>query len=62
MNNIFSLAINYNVGSMPTEIGASDLNNDGKQDIIVSNAGSNTISVLLGSGNGRGFHLSPLIV
>lgn len=47
---------------MPTEIGASDLNNDGKQDIIVSNAGSNTISVLLGSGNGGSFHLSPLIV
>lgn len=33
MNSIFSLAVNYNVESIPTDMGASDLNNGDKQDI-----------------------------
>ena len=47
----------YAVGDMPTGIasGVLDLNgtaNDGKLSIVVANSGANTISVLLGNGNG----------
>ncbi len=40
------------VGSGPTEDRVADLDRDGKLDLIVENAGSNTISVLLGNGDG----------
>ena len=40
------------VGSSPSALTAVDLNNDGFVDLAVSNAGSNTISVLLGNGDG----------
>jgi hypothetical protein len=40
------------VGSSPTEDRVVDLNGDGKLDIVLENSGSNTISVLLGNGDG----------
>ena len=40
------------VGSMPLLAAIGDLNNDGMQDVVVSNMGSASFSVLLGSGNG----------
>jgi hypothetical protein len=40
------------VGSNPTEVAAADFNRDGKLDLAVSNYGSETISILLGNGDG----------
>lgn len=37
----------FPVGVAPTDVAAADLNGDGKQDMIVSNNGSDTISVFL---------------
>jgi hypothetical protein len=39
-------------GSKPDAIVAGDFNGDGKADLAVANFGSNTISILLGNGNG----------
>ncbi|HSZ57081.1 MAG TPA: FG-GAP-like repeat-containing protein, partial [Tepidisphaeraceae bacterium] len=41
-----------NVGTYPESVAISDLNGDGKPDIIVANAGSDNVSVLVGNGNG----------
>ena len=43
----------YFVGSSPQWLAAVDLNRDGVLDLAVSNAGSGTVSVLLGIGNGQ---------
>jgi hypothetical protein len=42
----------YAVGSTPDSVAVADLNGDGKLDLIIANAGSNTVSVLLGNGAG----------
>ena len=39
-------------GSIPDTILVADFNGDGKPDLLTSNAGSNTISLLLGEGHG----------
>ena len=44
--------VNYTVGSGPAEDRVADLNGDGKLDIVAENAGANTVSVLLGNGDG----------
>jgi Ca2+-binding RTX toxin-like protein len=52
------------VGSEPSSVALGDLDGDGHLDIVAANNGSNTISVLLGNGNG-GFAAaagSPLAV
>src|SRR6266700_577854 len=46
-------------GGFPWSIAAGDFNGDGKLDLAVSNYGSNSVSVLLG--NGDGTFLPPLI-
>jgi hypothetical protein len=46
------------VGNTPTSVVVGDFNGDGKPDIAVANAGSNTVSVLLGNGKG-GFTPAP---
>jgi len=43
------------VGKGPKWISVADVNHDGKPDIVVANADSGTVSVLLGSGSGQ-FH------
>ncbi|CAF1255225.1 unnamed protein product, partial [Adineta ricciae] len=50
----FGELIMYSVGvnSYPYECIVTDVNNDNKTDIVVANAGSDTIGVLLGYGNG----------
>jgi len=39
-------------GTGPSSLTAADFNGDGKLDLAVSNAGANTVSVLLGNGDG----------
>lgn len=41
------------VGNAPVGIAAADLNRDGALDLVVANAGSNTVSVLLGDDQGQ---------
>jgi FG-GAP-like repeat/Abnormal spindle-like microcephaly-assoc'd, ASPM-SPD-2-Hydin len=40
------------VGTAPASVISADVNGDGKPDLVVANGKSNTISVLLGTGNG----------
>lgn len=42
----------YQVGDRPTRIKSVDVNNDGFPDIVTMNAGGNTVSVLIGNGDG----------
>src|SRR5207302_249957 len=39
-------------GAGPVSVAAGDFNGDGKPDLAVANTGSNTVSVLLGNGDG----------
>jgi hypothetical protein len=48
----FSVLANYPVGSSPQSIATGDFNLDGILDLAVANAGSNTVSVLLGNSDG----------
>jgi ankyrin repeat protein len=42
----------YPVGSAPASVIAADFNGDGKLDLAVANSSSNTVSILLGKGDG----------
>ena len=42
----------FGVGIGPLSVAVGDLNDDGKLDLAVANGGSNTVSVLLGTGTG----------
>ena len=46
------------VGQAPGSIAVADVNRDGKPDILVTNSGSQTLTVLLGDGKGH-FHSPP---
>jgi hypothetical protein len=54
----FQPAVNYSVGTNPVSVAVSDVNGDGKPDLIVAASGSNpnffdsSVSVLLGNGDG----------
>jgi hypothetical protein len=47
----FAGKADYATGTTPQSVAVADLGN-GKQDLVVANKGSNTVSVLLGKGNG----------
>ena len=44
--------IRYLVGSEPSDVKVADLNNDGAEDIIVTNSGEKTLSLLINDGTG----------
>src|SRR5215207_9253799 len=44
--------LSYSVGTEPQAVVAADFNNDGRLDLATANAGSNSVSVLLGDGQG----------
>jgi serine/threonine protein kinase len=48
----FALPTDYPVGRQPHTVAVGDFNRDGHLDLVVSNMKSNTISVLLGRGDG----------
>lgn len=43
---IFTAPLNLTTGTNPSDVGIADMDNDGKLDIVVSNYGSSTISIL----------------
>jgi hypothetical protein len=49
---LFGAAVDFGTGSSPFSVAIGDLNGDVNPDLAVANAGSNTVSVLLGNGNG----------
>src|SRR6266704_291405 len=44
--------LSFDTGSRPNTVAIADLNRDGKPDLVTANAGSATVSVLLGNGDG----------
>ena len=50
------------VGSEPFGVAVGDFNGDGKLDLAVANFGSNSVSILLGNGNGTFTPASPATV
>jgi hypothetical protein len=42
----------FGVGTWPYQVAAGDLNGDALPDLVVSNSGNNSVSVLLGQGDG----------
>ena len=48
----FLAPVNYAVGQGPTCISNGDFNDDGKLDLVTCNSGSDSVSVLLGNGDG----------
>src|SRR5260370_30735605 len=48
----FAAAANFGAGGNPEAVAVGDFNDDGKQDLAVSDYGSNTVSILLGDGAG----------
>ncbi len=49
---IYLPRVTYTVGPRPAEARMADLSGDGKPDLVVENYNSNTVSVLLGNGDG----------
>jgi hypothetical protein len=48
----FSSPTSYEVGTAPRAVATGDVNNDGFIDMVLANTGSNTVSILLGTGDG----------
>jgi len=46
----FGNAVNYTVGSSPSDLAVADFNSDGRPDLVVSNSASNNFSLLLNTG------------
>ncbi|TAK60916.1 MAG: T9SS type A sorting domain-containing protein [Bacteroidetes bacterium] len=48
----FALRTDYSTGSFPASLFVYDIDNDSDGDMVIANAGSNTVSVLKNNGNG----------
>jgi hypothetical protein len=48
----FGAKTDFGTGSLPFSVAVGDFNGDGKLDLAVANGGSNTVSILLGTGTG----------
>src|SRR5688572_20755514 len=48
----FAPAVSYPTGASPQLVVTADFNNDGAPDLVTANIGDNTVSALLGSGDG----------
>jgi hypothetical protein len=48
----FLPAVSHEAGTYPTAVAVGDFNGDGKLDLAVSNNGSNTLTMLMGNGDG----------
>src|SRR5713101_3856278 len=48
----FLAPLAFDAGSNPSSVAVGDFNGDGRLDLAVANAGSDTVSVLLGNGDG----------
>lgn len=48
----FATAVNYAVGTTPQAIAIADFNSDGRPDLAVANFGGNSVSILIGNGDG----------
>jgi large repetitive protein len=48
----FATKVDYGTGTNPRSVISADVNGDGNADLVVANDGSNTVSVLLGTGTG----------
>jgi uncharacterized protein (TIGR03437 family) len=53
--------LTYPMGLSPKGVAAADLNGDGKPDLAIANAGSNSVTILLNDGKG-GFTAQPPLV
>ncbi len=49
---LFLAAQNFATDTEPLSVAVGDFNGDGRPDLAVANFGSNSVSVLLGNGNG----------
>src|SRR6516165_2071432 len=49
---LFLAAKSFATATHPNSVAVADLNGDGRVDLVVANDSSNTVSVLLGNGNG----------
>jgi len=49
---IFAPAVSYETGPRPNWVAVGDLNGDGKPDLVTANSVVNTVSILLGNGDG----------
>src|SRR5262249_14859176 len=48
----FASAVNYSVGQFPYGVAKGDFNGDGHLDLVTANFNTDTVSVLLGNGDG----------
>ena len=55
----FSSAGDFNTGNYPVSVAVSDLNQDGKPDLITANSLSNNISILQNNSSGANFSFGP---
>ncbi|MCG3122223.1 MAG: hypothetical protein GIKADHBN_00604 [Phycisphaerales bacterium] len=56
----FGAAVTTTVGAGPSSVAINEVNGDGKRDLVVANTGADTVSILLGKGDGV-FEAGPVV-